>query len=91
MYAEIGRRICALRHEKKLTQEQLAEKAGISLSFMGHIERGTRKLSLETLYRLIAALDCSPEEILGPGGTSQSIKLSTLLRLAADELAKSGK
>lgn len=91
MYRAIGRRIRTLRQERKMTQEQLAEKAGISLSFIGHIERGSRKLSVETLYKLVDALDCSPGEILGLGGASQSIKLSTLLYQAAEELARQGK
>lgn len=91
MYSAIGRRIRALRQEKNLTQEQLAERAEISLSFLGHIERGTRKLSVETLYKLVDALDCAPEEILGLGGASQGIKLSALLYQAAEELARQGK
>ena len=42
---------------KILTQEQLADLAGISLSFVGHIERGTRAISVETLARLCKALE----------------------------------
>lgn len=91
MYRAIGRRIRALRQERALTQEQLAEKAGISLPFLGHIERGTRKLSIETLYKLMDALECTPEEILGFGGATQNIKLSTLLYQAAEALAREGR
>ena len=39
-----------------MTQEQLAERAGISTSFVGHIERGTRVASLCTLYSICAVL-----------------------------------
>jgi transcriptional regulator with XRE-family HTH domain len=39
-----------------LTQEQLAEKANISPAFVGHIERGEKKASLETMSRLVMAL-----------------------------------
>ena len=50
--------------QKKLTQEQLAERAGISTSFLGHIERGTRKASLDTVIRLCNALKVSPSILL---------------------------
>ena len=55
-YEKIGQRIQRLRKEKGLSQEQLAELIGISLSFLGHIERGTRKTSVETLARICDAL-----------------------------------
>ena len=47
-----------------MTQEQLAEKLQLSTSFLGHIERGTRKASLETLIALCNALDVSPNYLL---------------------------
>ena len=40
-----------------LTQEQLAGLTGVTLSFIGHIERGTRAVSVETLARLCKALE----------------------------------
>ncbi|MEA5069461.1 MAG: helix-turn-helix transcriptional regulator, partial [Christensenellaceae bacterium] len=51
-YRSLGMRIRKQRKNLHLTQEELAERAGISLSFLGHIERGTRKASLETLVSL---------------------------------------
>ena len=56
-HKNIGQRIRNLRKEKGLSQEQLAELIGISLSFMGHIERGTRTASVETLARISKALE----------------------------------
>ena len=64
LYKEIGQRIRKRRLEMKLTQQQFAERVGISMSFYGHIERGTRKLSVDTLYRIVQGLDCSADEIL---------------------------
>ena len=49
---------------KILTQEQLAELAEISLSFVGHIERGTRTISVETLARLCKALETDMHDIV---------------------------
>lgn len=64
-YAAIGRRIRKLRIAQNLTQERLAEHAGISASFLGHIERGTRKMSLETLIHLSMSLHCTTDALLG--------------------------
>ena len=63
-YEELGRRIRQQRVLAQLTQEKLAEQAGISLSFLGHLERGTRKASLETLVNICNALKISPNILL---------------------------
>ena len=63
-YAALGRRIRAERRKQELTQEQLAEMADISDSFMGHIERGGRILSVETLLKIANALSLSVEYIV---------------------------
>ena len=63
-YKELGARIRTERKRQNLTQENLAEMAEISDSFMGHIERGGRTLSLETLVRLANALNMSIEYIV---------------------------
>ena len=64
-YKAIGKRVRLRRQIMELTQEQLAEKIGVCTSFVGHIERGTRKLSVETLYDLCKALDTSSDFLLG--------------------------
>lgn len=56
-YAAVGARIRSRRKALKLTQERLSEMADISTSFLGHIERGTRKASVETLVGIADALD----------------------------------
>lgn len=67
-YYAIGQRIRALRREKKLSQEQLAEKVWISTTHMSQIENGSTKLSLPVLVDLAAALGVSPNEILSGQG-----------------------
>lgn len=64
-YTRMGKRIMERRKELRLTQEALAEQAGISVSFMGHIERGSRIASLDTLLALCIALDVSMDYITG--------------------------
>lgn len=63
-YSEIGERIREERHKQNLTQEKLAEMAEISESFMGHIERGGRTLSIETLVKISNALNLNIEYII---------------------------
>ena len=63
-YKELGKRIRDERKRQSLTQEKLAELADISDSFMGHIERGGRTLSIETLAKLANALNLSIEYIV---------------------------
>ena len=64
-YKCIGNRVLRRRIYMQYTQQQLAEKAGISTSFLGHIERGTRKMSLDTLCKIAKALECSTDFLLG--------------------------
>ena len=64
LYQELGKRIRQQRILANMTQEKLSEAAGISLSFLGHIERGTRKASLDTLVRICNVLKVSPQLLL---------------------------
>jgi len=48
----------------KLSQVNLASQIEISTSFLGHIERGTRKASLETIVRLANALHVGMDALL---------------------------
>lgn len=64
-YVLLGKQVRIRRTVLELTQEGLAEKIGVSTSFIGHIERGSRKLSVETLYAICKALDTSADFLLG--------------------------
>jgi transcriptional regulator with XRE-family HTH domain len=63
-YTALVERIRAERKRQGLTQEKLAELANISESFEGHIERGDRVLSIETLISLANALNISVEYVM---------------------------
>ena len=60
----IGKNIRKYRLMKKLRQEDLAEKAGLSINYVGAIERGEKVPSLETLLVIINALGVSADMIL---------------------------
>ena len=63
-YKALGKRVRQQRAVAELTQEELAEKAGVSCSFIGHIERGEKKASIETLVCLCNAMKVSPTVLL---------------------------
>ena len=55
-YVELGKRVRMMRCYRDITQQQLAEKVGISTSFVGHVERGSRKASVETIIGIARVL-----------------------------------
>lgn len=63
-YVKMGMRIRQVRKAKGWSQDKLAKKCGISMSFLGHIERGTRIMSMETFAGICMALDAGADELL---------------------------
>ena len=65
-FIAVGLKIGYLRRQKAMTQEQLAEKAGISLGFLSQIEAPNMAvgISLATLFSLAEALEVSPSKLL---------------------------
>lgn len=59
----VGERVRTLRKEKNYTQDQLSEKAQIHNRYISDIERGERNITLETLEKVISALEVTPGEI----------------------------
>jgi len=60
----LGKRIQKLRLEAGLTQEQLAEKAELSLKHLGELERGRGNPALSSMESLAQALEISLSEML---------------------------
>ena len=63
-YKTVGLRIRAVRQEKKLTQEKLAEAAGVGVTHISHIETGNSIPSLQVTVDIVNALGCSMDELL---------------------------
>ncbi len=63
-YFAIGQRIRKFRKARGLSQEQLAEKADISVTHMCHIETGNTKLSLPVFAALAEALEVQTDALL---------------------------
>ena len=60
----IGRNIKKYRIEKKLRQEDLAEKTDLSANYIGMVERGEKIPSLETFISILNALEISADIVL---------------------------
>lgn len=58
--------IVALRHEKGWSQEVLAFECGLHRTFVAHVERLSRNISLDNVERLAVALGVQPYELLKP-------------------------
>lgn len=58
--AAFGRRVREVRHGAGMTQEDLAERAGLHPTFISNVERGYRVPSVPTLLRIAKGLGCSP-------------------------------
>jgi transcriptional regulator with XRE-family HTH domain len=54
--ARLGKRVRSLRNERHLTQEQLADICGLHRTYIGMIERGEKRLTVETAQRLASGL-----------------------------------
>ncbi len=61
---EVGRSIRAARRKTDLTQVEVAEKAGIHVSYYSRIERGEENPSVETLKNIAKALKVKSSDIL---------------------------
>jgi len=59
-----GKEVRARRCELTLTQEELAEKAGLHPTYVGSVERGERNIALENIIVLAQALKCSPKDLM---------------------------
>ena len=59
IHSEIGKRIRQYRKRSGMSQERLALNAGITVSFLGDIERNKKKPSIASLEKLLTALNIS--------------------------------
>ena len=59
-----GKRIREVRKSKGISQERLAEMAGIDRSYMGNVERGEKNITLKKAYELCDALDIKIQDLV---------------------------
>jgi transcriptional regulator with XRE-family HTH domain len=61
----IGEKLREVRTRRLLTQDELADKAGVSQSTIANIERDNAEPQFRTIRKLAKALDIEPTELLG--------------------------
>ena len=59
-----GKRVREVRRNKGISQEKLAELAGIDRSYMGNIERGEKNITLKKVYEICDALKVDIKELV---------------------------
>lgn len=59
-----GRQVREVRKAKGISQEKLAELAGIDRSYMGNIERGEKNVTLKKVYEICDALDIDIKDLV---------------------------
>lgn len=63
-YAGIGYKVKQARMDKGITQEELAEAAGVGVTHISHLETGSGTVSLKVFLAIVNYLDCSADDLL---------------------------
>jgi transcriptional regulator with XRE-family HTH domain len=66
-----GERLRELRTERNLSQERLAELAGLDRNYVGQIERAERNVALVNIIRIAKALEIEPNALFAPFTTAR--------------------
>ena len=84
----IGANIRKCRLSKKMRQEDLAEKANLSVTYVGMIERGEKTPSLETLVAILNAIGVSADVVLCDEVTAGYTVKNSLLNEKLSQLSE---
>ena len=84
----VGRKIRRLRKERQLTQTELSSRIGVQQSDLSRMEKGEYRVSLDTLFKILAEFDLSIGEFFEESNRSQTLfeKLRTLSPTAQKEV-----
>lgn len=77
-YYKIGQKIRQYRKALGLSQEQVAEQIGISLTHMSHIETGNTKLSLQVLVDIAKTLNVQTDDLLFDFKSTKTIAIQEI-------------
>jgi transcriptional regulator with XRE-family HTH domain len=87
----VGGKIRRLRKERRLTQTELSARIGVQQSDLSRMEKGEYRVSLDTLFRILAEFDVSVGEFFDEGArealTPRQARLASDLR-ALDPVAR---
>lgn len=89
-YVKIGSKIKQKRTQLGYSQEYLAELCGISASYIGHIERGTKKMSISIAVSIAHVLHLSLDYLFLDSSDNQEnilLSVSSMLKQGSKEQA----
>ncbi len=72
MEKRLGRRIRELRKEQRMSQTELAEKAGVALMTISRLERGEHDPHMKTLWRIARSLGVPLLELIRSAGYAEN-------------------
>lgn len=92
VHRRLGANVRELRVRRRLTQEALGERAGLSYKFIGEVERGVSNPSIESVAAIAKALDADIADLFGgaarpAGAYDASRKHLAVVRDAQERLA----
>lgn len=82
----IGERIRDIRKQKGLSQEELAERAGLHPTYIGQLERGEKSATIDSLEKVTAALEITFEELFRHVQPSTELNDNTILSRIINKL-----
>ncbi len=84
----VGANIKEIRKQKKLTQEELAEKCGLQTSYLAGVERGDRNITLQTLEKISVGLEVNAKELFELESAIKTLPIETeqLIHMFASQL-----
>jgi transcriptional regulator with XRE-family HTH domain len=85
-YKTLGSNIRRIRRMKDLTQEVLAEQAGISTVFLSQIETASGKPSLETVVNIANSLNVTVDTLLSNKAPHDQLKNTMNIDFTTDQL-----
>lgn len=75
----IGKLVREYRLKKNLTKQELAELSDLSLPFINLVENNRRNLSVDTLLRILQAMEIEPSDFFKPLSYSSNQDLQLLI------------
>ena len=83
---QFGDRVRNLRKAKRLTQEELAEKADLHYTYIGGIERGEKNLSLKNIEKIANAFEINIRELFNYQNSETNKAVSSIINAINDLL-----
>jgi transcriptional regulator with XRE-family HTH domain len=86
----LGRRIRELRTKHGWTQEQFAGFCGLHRTYMGHVERGEKNVSLSTMLRVANALGVEPSALFAQAKLRRIGERAAAVKIPSRKIATDG-